>query len=112
MSRGRRGPAAPIDMTDDEVRELAGDRTTHLAAVTRLGKQVPTEPIGRLETSHPVPASMSAKDIEAVQRSGRLSAAILGRLPASDVPAEAPKKTAGRQVPGPKKRPPRAQSST
>ena len=106
-----RGPAAPIDLTDDEVRELAGDRTKRVAAVTRLEQQVPTEPVGRLETANPVPVSMTAKEIEAVQSSGRLSDAILSRLPASDVPAEAPKKAAGRPVAGPTKRPPRARPS-
>ena len=106
-----RGPAAPIDLTDDEVRELAGDRTKRVAAVTRLEQQVPTEPVGRLETANPVPVSMTAKEIEAVQSSGRLSDAILSRLAASDVPAEAPKKAAGRPVAGPTKRPPRARPS-
>ena len=64
-----------------------------------------------IQSYNPVPVSMTAKEIEAVQSSGRLSDAILSRLPASDVPAGAPKKAAGRPVAGPTKRPPRARPS-
>src|SRR5262247_3597669 len=97
------GPAAPVELTDDEVEELAGDRTKRPAAAARLAR--PTEAIGRLDTASPVPISLSAKDLEAVQRAGHLSPEFVSRLPASDVPAEAPKKAAGPPVNGPKKLP-------
>lgn len=101
------GRSAPIELTDDEVGELAGDRKGRVAAVARLKKEVPTEAIGRLETAGPAPASISAKDLEAVRRSGRLPATLLRRLTPSDVAAEPPAEAPGRPRPGPTKRPPR-----
>ena len=106
------GRSAPIELTDDDVRELAGTRTGRVAAVARLKAQVPTERVGRLETARPTPAAMSAKDLEAAVRSGRLPDAVLRRLPTSDVTPEAPTEAAGRPRPGPTKRPPKGQAAS
>jgi hypothetical protein len=61
------GPARPIELTDDDVGELAGDRAGRLAAVGRLKKSVPSGPTGKLVTRAAVPAPISAAEMESLR---------------------------------------------
>lgn len=105
------GRSSPIELTDDDVRELAGDRIRRPAAVARLKAAVPTEPIGRLVTAGPAPAAVSVKDLATLHRTGQLPATALRRRIPSEVGAEPPAEPAGRPRPGPTKRPPRGAAS-
>jgi hypothetical protein len=60
-------PARPIEVTDDDVEQLAGDRAGRVASVARLKKLVPSGPTGKLITRASVPAPISAREMDALR---------------------------------------------
>jgi hypothetical protein len=77
-----------MDVTDDEIRELAGSRDQRVSAVSRLKKLVPSEATGRLVTRASVPAPISASEMEVLQRTGELPEKVMKRLTPSQAGTE------------------------
>jgi hypothetical protein len=103
-----RAPAAPIDFTEEEVRLLAGRRAKPVAAVARLKKLVPTEPIGRLASDAAQPARLTRKELPLMRRAGRRPSKLQERLTPSEVPAEPYEVREDQRAGEPRKKPPLA----
>lgn len=103
-----RRPAEPLEVTDEEVVELAGRRSKPVAAVARMRKQVPTEATGRLVSDAAAPARVSRPELTSMRRAGRRPDAVLKRLTPSDVPADAADARVDERVETPGRKPPAA----
>src|SRR5215813_7662170 len=68
MSGDRGGQSRPIDVTEDEIRELAGPRDTPVGAVSRLHELVPSGPSGELSSESDTPVGVDLKDIDALRQ--------------------------------------------
>lgn len=102
----RRGPAAPLDFTDEEVRLLAGRRAKPVAAVARLKKLVPAKPTGKLASDREGPARIARKELPLLRRAGKPPEKVLKRLTPSDLPAKPVEASKDERLAGPKKKPP------
>ena len=102
------GPARPIELTDDEVAELAGDRRARVAVLSRLKAEVPSGPVGSLETRLEQPAKVSTAELASMQESGRLPERVAARLRVSEEPADATEAVEGPQPDAPTEVPPSA----
>jgi hypothetical protein len=100
----RDGPVAPLDFTDEEVRLLAGRRSKPVAAVARLRKLVPTNPIGKLASDRKGPAQITRKELPLLRRAGKRPQKILKRLTPSDLPADQVEPRKDQRLIGPKKK--------
>jgi len=80
-------PAEPLDLTDEDVAELAGRRSKPPGAIARMRKHVPTQPTGRLVTEAEVPARLSRAELTAMRRPGKSPEAVLRRFTPSEEPA-------------------------
>jgi hypothetical protein len=102
------GPARPIELTDDDVEQLAGDRRSRVAVLTRLKAEVPSGPVGSLETRLDQPAKVSKAELASMQESGRLPERVAARLTVSESPADASEAVEGPQPDAPTEVPPSA----
>jgi hypothetical protein len=104
----RQRPARPIELSDDDVAELAGDRRSRVAALVRLKADVPSGPVGSLETRLDEPAKVSKSELASMQESGRLPERVAARLRVSDASADATGSVEGPQPDAPTEVPPSA----
>jgi len=95
-----------MDFTDEEVRQMAGRRTKPVAAVARLRKLAPSEPIGRLISERDGPARITRAELPSLRRAGRRQEKVLRRLTPSELPAEQAAAPRDERLAGPKKKPP------
>jgi len=107
-----RGPARPIDLTDDDVRELAGNRAGRVAAVARLRKLVPSGPAGRLQSTAEVPVPVSSAAMKVIAKTGELPSTLARRLRPSAPEATAPSEASDERLQRPTKKPPKAPQAT
>lgn len=106
------GSARPIELSDDEVAQLAGTRRSRVAALTRLKAEVPTAPVGTLQTRAETPAKLTKAEIAVVQKQGRLPEKLAARLTMSEVAAVAPDSEGGPLPDAPTEVPPSARKSS
>jgi hypothetical protein len=111
MSGDRGGQSRPIDVTEDEIRELAGPRDTPVGAVSRLHELVPSGPSGELSSESDIPVGVDLKDIDALRQTQDRPERVLQRLTASDVQMEPRPNRARGQAAAPSVRPPSAASA-
>lgn len=103
---GARRPAEPMDVTDEEVEQLAGRRTKPVAAVKRMRKLVPAEPTGRLTTDGAIPARINREELTSMRRAGSSPDKLIGRLAASADSTKTDIERHDEGLEGPTKRPP------
>lgn len=105
------GPAGPIELSDEDVAQLAGARRSRVAALTRLKAEVPTAPVGALETRAATPVKLSKSELAAARRQGRLPEKVAARRAASEPPAAAPDSEDGPLPDAPTEVPPSARKA-
>lgn len=106
---GRR-TVEPVDLTEDEVRELAGRRAKPVAAVARIKRLVPAESTGRLISDLDAPARITRKELPILRQAGKRPDKIVSRLTPSELPAEQVVERKDQRLTGPTKKPPVAES--
>lgn len=82
-----RHKARPVDVTEEEIRELAGSRDKPVAAVARLTTGRAALSAGRLQSDHDAPAEIRSDELAALRRATDRPADILRRLTPSDAPS-------------------------
>lgn len=103
-------PAEPMDLTDEEVAELAGRRSRPVAAVARMRKRVPSDATGRLVSDRSDPARVSKDEVVGMRRAGRRPDQVLRRLTPSDVAADAGDGGYDDRLAGPSRKPGQSKS--
>lgn len=100
-----------MDVTEDEIRELAGPRDIPVAAVSRLHELVPSGPPGELSSESDTPVQVDLKNIDALRQTRDRPEHVLQRFTPSDAPIEPhPDRARGRAA-APTVRPPGAASA-
>jgi hypothetical protein len=80
--------SAPVDFSEDEVKELAGRRARPVAAIGRLTRLVPAKATGKLASDLAAPARITRKELAVLRRAGRRPDKIASRLTPSELAAE------------------------
>jgi hypothetical protein len=83
-STPQRGSAEPIDVTEEEIAQLAGPRDGSVAAVRRLRATVRAKATGRLVSDRAAPAPISRDELMAIKKAGGLPKSLRDRLSSSE----------------------------
>lgn len=79
---------APMDVSEEEIGELAGPRPKSSPVVERLKAHRPAETTGRPVVDKASPAPISSKDMAAIRKAGQPAAKVRARFTVSDAPAD------------------------
>ena len=101
----RRSFGRPVDVTEADIRELAGGRTKRVAAVARLKALRPVRPIGRPTSDDDAPAKVSGDEVATLRRGKRRPETFDRRLTPSDGPADPYDHDRNERVAAPTRRP-------